>query len=423
MAKKNLTDKHLKSLKPRACAYEVMDTDTRSFGVRVMPNGAKVHILYRRFPGSRKPTRRKLGVYMAAGSNTVDMSLADARILADTWNAQIRRGLDPSREAEREAQANIELERRRQAGTFENALKSYFVHKSNLRTIRAREVEMRRELKPWLDRPLQDITEDDVRSLVTAIKDRGAGGQARTILLYIKSFFAWCCDNGSFGLKAKDNPTSGIKVSALVSPTKEIDRMLSDAEIAAFWHGCDRLSYPTGSWLKLLLLSGLRRKEASELHWDEVKLDASRIIIDATRMKARPGTPPRPHLVPITDAIRELLISLPRFDGGFVFTVSGGKRPLSNYGAMKEDIDREMAKECTLKPWRFHDTRRTCRTKCSELGVPEHIGERILAHSQPELGRRYNLYGYEKEKREGLQKYHAALRKIVESEVVPFRAA
>ena len=36
------------------------------------------------------------------------MSLSDARDLAVEWLAKIRKGIDPSREAEQEAQANIE---------------------------------------------------------------------------------------------------------------------------------------------------------------------------------------------------------------------------------------------------------------------------------------------------------------------------
>ena len=253
-------------------------------------------------------------------------------------------------------------------------------------------------------------------SLVNCINQRGARGQARAILLLIKSFFSWVTDHGGFGLKAKDSPTAGIKVSALVDATKKIERVLSNAELAAFWHGCDRLGYPTGAYFKMLILTGLRRKEAAQLCWSEVDLDTSRIVIEAERMKARPGKA-KPHLVPITDDMRALLESIPRFDG-FVFSVSGGRGPITNYGAMKEAIDAEMAKECTFKPWRIHDLRRTCGTRFGALGIPDAIGERVLAHAQPEIKQRYNLHAYESEKREALTKWHEALNVIVSPNVI-----
>ena len=153
--KKTLTDRTLKALKSEAAIaipYDVMDGSLRTFGVRRFPNREVVFIVYRRLPGSRKPTRRKLGRYP-------EMSLADARMKAEEWISKIRRGIDPSLELAREAQANIELERRRSANSFKLALEAYYRHKSDegLRSIGARKVAMNRELAPWLALSLQDI--------------------------------------------------------------------------------------------------------------------------------------------------------------------------------------------------------------------------------------------------------------------------
>ena len=49
MAKQNLTDRLLKSLKPKADRYDVMDTAVPGFGVRVS-DGRKTFILIGRFP-------------------------------------------------------------------------------------------------------------------------------------------------------------------------------------------------------------------------------------------------------------------------------------------------------------------------------------------------------------------------------------
>ena len=60
--KVNLTDRLLKSLKPGKQPYEVMDTEVRAFGIRVLPSGVKSFILRRRYPGSKQPARRALGL-------------------------------------------------------------------------------------------------------------------------------------------------------------------------------------------------------------------------------------------------------------------------------------------------------------------------------------------------------------------------
>ena len=50
--------------------------------------------------------------------------------------------------------------------------------------------EMNREFKPWMDRPLPDISERDVRDLINRIKVRGpkgSKGQARAIFLLTRA--------------------------------------------------------------------------------------------------------------------------------------------------------------------------------------------------------------------------------------------
>ena len=421
--KKNLTDRTLKGLKSKAAdrdiPYDVMDASLRSFGVRRFPNGEAVFQLYRRFPGSRKPTRRKLGRYP-------EMSLADARVKAEEWISLIRRGIDPSLELAREAAANIEIERRRSANSFKTALADYYAHKVNLRSIDARKVSMNRELAPWLNRSLslQDITEDEIRALVDGIIKRGHPAQALATLRLIKSFFSWTCEHGGYGLKAKDNPTLGIGTAAFVGTSKVRERHLSNEELIAFLRACDKLAYPTGSYFRLLLMTSLRRTEAAKAHWDEIDLyDAKRWLIDGARMKkTKPTDKARDHLVPLTPDLIELLESIPRFDG-FVFSNCGGKKAVADYVRMKDEIDAAMKAELGTKfrPWQIHDLRRSARTKYSELKIPEHIGELLLAHAKTDA---YNKFAFEAEKRTALEEWHRYLKDIVNNVVqMPSRAA
>jgi hypothetical protein len=109
VAKKNLTDRTLKSLKPARAGkhYDVFDVRFPGFGVRVADTGRLTFVLTLRYPGSKNPARRALGRYPA-------MSLEQARGKASEWVALVEKGVDPAIEAERQRVAEV----RRQENSF-----------------------------------------------------------------------------------------------------------------------------------------------------------------------------------------------------------------------------------------------------------------------------------------------------------------
>ena len=107
MARKVLTDRTLKSLKPAASHYDVWDATVPGLGVRVSQTGRKTFVLMARIRRGSHPTRRALGVYGA-------ITLADARTKAQEWLKLIGQGIDPIIEEERRRTAEL----RRQENTF-----------------------------------------------------------------------------------------------------------------------------------------------------------------------------------------------------------------------------------------------------------------------------------------------------------------
>ena len=77
----------------------------------------------------------------------------------------------------------------------------------------------------------------------------------------------------------------GHRNQSLAGTSKVRQRYLSNEEIVAFLHACDKLAYPGGSYLRLLLMTSLRRKEAAKMHWDEIDLAARTWIVPGQRMK------------------------------------------------------------------------------------------------------------------------------------------
>ncbi len=148
---------------------------------------------------------------------------------------------------------------------------------------------------------------------------------------------------------------------------------------------------------------------------DEIDTDAKRWTVPAKRMKKG-----LPHLVPLVPRIAALLEDLPRHAGGdFLFSATGGAKPIAAFSKMKAKLDDamkvELAKEGKpFEPWTIHDIRRTVRTGLSRLKVDLEIRERILAHIPAKLVRTYDKHDFEDEKRAALEAWYAELKRIAE---------
>ena len=158
---RQLTDLKIRSLKAAEKPFDVKDTQVPGLHVRVMPTGHRSFVLLGRFPGKPHPTRRALGGYG-------ELTLEEARDKATAWRKLISRGIDPQVQQERDRQAAL----RRQQTTFA-AVAEDFIKDKLPRERKGREVEqdIRREFIPhWGRRPITEITAQDVRAVIKAVK-------------------------------------------------------------------------------------------------------------------------------------------------------------------------------------------------------------------------------------------------------------
>ncbi len=445
MSKRNLTDRLLKSLKPARPGQriEIMDSDVPGFGVRVTDTGARTFVLVHRFPGSRHPTRRKLGTVGA-------ISLADARQKARDWLGLIGQGKDPSEEEQR---AHRDLQRL-QANTFSAVADEYMRQvvvgrdPASPRQRKSAETDrvIRKVLNPlWGDRPIAGITRGEVLAAIEGIRDHGtaqmlaahgikgqarsrpAATQARNVLAQLRTMFSWAIERGTYGLEA--SPCDHLRAARIVGDKFSRDRFLDDDEIFALWRATDRVGYPYGPLYRVLLLTGLRLNEVADATWGEFNLSNNPLwTIPAERMKGRVGKA-RAHQVPITADVLAILNSLPRFKTGeYLFSTTYGARPTWVGTKVKDRLSQRMGvtlralarrrgddpRIVTLKPWTTHDTRRTVRSGLSRLHVDPDVAEAILAHVKPGIRGVYDRFDYLDEKRAALELWAARVRSIVE---------
>ena len=398
-----LTDRYLKSLKPAPAGKRSVcwDAAKPSFGVRVTDRGVISFFVMRRMPGKPQPVRVVLGRYP-------EISLAQARKLAAAALGDLVSGVHPKVRADRQ-----------KANTFAALVEQFLRRPAAARQRTASEIEkaINRHLIPrWGRRVASEIKRRDVIAMLGAI-DAGAGPYMAAKALALASGVY------RFGIThelVENNPCTSIKPSDFVGAIAPRQRVLTDSEIALVWQATRgeirkgtgiESTYPAGPFVRLLLLTAVRRNEAACMKWAEVDFDKALWVLPESRTKS--GTP---HEVPLSGMTIDLLRSLPRFTGGdFVFSTTGGRIPIQGFGIFKNTIDTRAAElvPSGLTNWRFHDLRRTARTNLASLGVSPFIAELILGHQQKGVHKVYDVHRYQAEKRDALERWANRLRDIV----------
>jgi integrase len=232
---------------------------------------------------------------------------------------------------------------------------------------------------------------------------------ARNVLTAAKVFFEWAEDKEY----VPASPAAGIRPDKLLGEKKPRQRLLSDDEIRAYWKATARLSYPYQPLYRLLLLTGVRLREAAEAQWSEFDLDERRWLIPPERFKSDAV-----HIAPLTEPVVELIQALPTFGESdrYMFSTKEGRIPVSGFSKAKAQLDKLMAEELgeAPAPWVVHDLRRVVRSKLASMKVSDTIAEMVLGHGKRGLQRTYDLHQYEAEMREALELWANKLRDITE---------
>lgn len=400
---KALSTKAIEAAKPSDKRQEIPDGIVSGLYLVVQPSGAKSWALRYRHAG--KPCKLTLGRWPM-------MALKDAREAAADAIEAVERGDNPAiaKKATKAAKLQEQLEGRNKIANLLDQFEKR--HLSKLKSGKqARDFLDRFVLEPWGEREIQSIKKRDVIDLLDEIADSGRGITANRVLAHLRKFLNWCVERDVIEV----NPSAGVKPMA---DEKARDRVLSDDEIRLFWQACEAVGYPFGPLGKLLLLTGQRRGEVSEMTDSEI--DGDTWNLDASRTKNK-----RAHSVPISQAAGAILVGVERIAGkaGYVFTTTG-KTPVSGFSKAHSIISAKMAELAQeqgleVKPWRWHDLRRTCATGLARLAVPVRVTEAVLNHVSGTGGgivAVYQVHDYADEKRTALEAWGRYVMGLVEGQ-------
>ncbi|HUT48204.1 MAG TPA: site-specific integrase [Alphaproteobacteria bacterium] len=403
-----LTAMLVEKVKPPAEGVtEIWDAAMPGFGLRIFAaTKIKSWCLMCRAPdpltGKRKQFRWTIGRYP-------EMSLQEARQKAGDWKDLAAKGINPK--------ARVDAESGNAAGgtgalTF-GAVAEKYIKRELPALARPQEIAsiIRNRLMPaWEDRPIEGLRKRDAIKLTDALIDAGTPHAARRLYETAIRIFRWAHERDEIEI----NPLAGLRPPVKKKARRE---MPNEEELRALWKSWDseKIGYPFGPLQMLLLVTGQRRGEVAGMSWSEVDLEAREWIIPAERCKSD-----RDHLVPLSDLAVEILRTLPRFKrGDLVFSTTGGEKPVSGFSKAKLLAD----KVSGVSGWRMHDLRRVVRSNLSALRVPEVVGERVINHGPKGLAKNYNLHEFVDQKKEALDLWADALRKIIERDPEPDAAA
>jgi integrase len=397
VSRENLTDRFIKSRKPAPAGKrdDYPDAIVPGLALRVTERGHKSFVLIARYPLQPKnPTRRALGDYGA-------ITLEQGREKARAWLEMIGKGIDPKVEEERQKATA----QRRQANTFAAVAGDFLDrHAGKLaKSAEAKRIVEQEFIKRWGARPVTDIAPQEVSAAIRAIVKRGAPYQAHNAFGYLRKLYTWAIGTGEYGLDT--SPLERLRPTELIGAREARTHTLTDAELRAVWEAADRMGYPYGPVFRLLILTGQREREVAEMSWSEVDPERRLWTIPAERMKGD-----RAHEVPLSPTAVALLEALPHWKGDFVFTTTGGAKPINGFSKAKTRTD----KLSGVSGWKIHDLRRTMRTHLSALPVEDLVRELVIAHAKPGLHKVYDQHSFVDEKRRCLDLWEKRLLSIVE---------
>jgi integrase len=355
---KTLTVKAIESLKPGASRREVPDGDVRGLYLQLFPSGKASWAFRYRFGGRT----RKLTI-----GASPDISLKDARDLARKAHLQIASGEDPGAAK----QAARTATKAPPARDMVEKVAAQFLarHVKNLAAATRIEVGriIAKEILPtFRGRRLSEINRPDVIEWLVAIVDRPAPIAANRALGWLKGLCNFAVQRGVIDV----SPIAGIKAPAAETAR---DRVLSDDELKAVWEAADALEPVYARFIKLLILTGQRLREVSELRWKETDLEKR--VWTLPKERAKNGVE---HTIPLSDQTIYILTACPRIgESDFVFTLTG-RRSIQGHHLIKRRLDALMPPD--TPPWVLHDIRRTVASGMAKLGINLPVIEKLLNH-------------------------------------------
>lgn len=371
---------------PEAGECVVMDSELSGFGVRVMPSGVRTYFIRYRVGGGRRAPMRRLTI-----GRHGHLTPEQAREAAKRALAAVALGGDPAadRSQARDAKTTAELIDEWLAGPGKRNRHGKIRSSSSYLCDVGR---LNRHVKPVLGRVrLPTLTRISIEQLRDAIargttatveKTRprgvarvtGGEGAATRTLRTFSVVLNYAVQRGYI----EANPCGSVRKT----PDAKCQRFLSQDELARLGdvlreHEAGANAKPVAI-IRLLALTGCRRREIEALRWDEVDLERGFLRLADSKTGAK--------VVYLSAAAAVILNRQPHVAGSpWVFPASTG----SGHYQGTPKVWSGLRRAASLQEVRLHDLRHTYASQGLATGASIEVLAELLGHKERRTTERY----------------------------------
>lgn len=368
MEKTAFTKSGIAGLKPASKIYSVYDRGYREsvpgLLVRVSPGGTKAFQVYRKLNGT--PVRVGLGRFPA-------LSVEKARKKAIVELAKLGDGVNPN--AERRDR------REREEITLRRVLDDYCAdRKLRPNTESSYRCFVGKYLGEYLDLQLENVSRDAVVKVHQSISSPTAANKTMRVLRALFEYAAGEYLDAQGQTRFPDNPVRQLSHKRIWHRETRRTNRIRQTDMATWFTSVGDLDPVWRDFLILLVLTGLRRREAQALAWSEVDLEEAVLCIPGERTKNGHS-----HTLPIPAFLLRTLERRAR-----EADISNGADPdLWVFPSRRESASGHIetpakaiarVRSVTGLPFSCHDLRRTFASTAEELGVGGYTLKRLLNH-------------------------------------------
>jgi len=408
-------------------------------GLRVKRTSRGTSFLYRykNYKGLMKVIR--LGYYP-------EMKLVDARNKLIEYKSLKSSGLDPQEylkaketELEQQQKAYAEQEMHKQF-TFKDLVDLYLEEKvqdryslpdgkGKRKIIRgSRKEKGQKEVKRTLygdvvrvlgSNSVSETSLSEIKLMVDQILARGSNVQAGNVLRELNLAFRFAISREKLPVDFQ-NPCpeikNRIKDSGIKVTNGKRSRVLNETEIKQLWNWLPNAKFIAQNVKNVLLLclfTGMRTGEICKIKWADIDFTEGTIALKETKTGVSRN-------VQLSSQAITFIQNLDKVNS-YVFPTRDRSSRIIDKPYDQKQLTQQLYYARTqgevsgLDSWAPHDLRRTVRTQLSKLRCPREVSGAILGHSKKGIEGTYDLYHYEIESKEWLQKWCDRLFAIVES--------
>jgi integrase len=351
MARIHLTERSIEKLvapDPSGRQAYYWDDILRGFGVMVSGTSkTKTFIIQCDVHGRSK--RVKVG-------SAVEFSLTKAKDRASDMLDDLKQGIDPRSKVD----PNISLQA---------ALDLYLASSAKLRPASIRVYrQIERVLATWVDRPLRSIDADMIEKKHSGIASKNGAITANVTMRTLRIVWNHVAE------RVADTPANPVRrLKKQWFEEKRRTRMLSKEQIPLFYRTvCELENKISADLILLLMFTGLRKGEASQLSWENVDLKQRVITLPAASTKSG-----KEQKLPMSDQVADILIARRALGKDrYVFPGPGKSGHLS-------DLQRPFIAiaEQTSITISAHDLRRGFVTVAESIGTPLSVIKALVGHA------------------------------------------